>query len=1120
MKQLQRRQEESKKPAATASSLSRFGESRQSIQQALTGQLVQRKCTECEEEEQVQRKETIGAANDPLESEADRVADSMVSRLSGRGSYVASGDGVGPISAAANRSSINRKANGASSTTQSGSLKPSGLGSPLPKNLGQSMSGMLGYDLSSVRVHTDEKSGQAAKSINAKAYTMGNDIVFGKGQYQPDTPSGLHLLGHEVAHVVQQSGGDVVRRSPDDEARISGIDYDDARTKNQHYWDRYKLSEVGVTNGLNPYDNPVAYANYVYRFQKVLRAKGYDKSLIKEPLRRDGILGQKTMLCLGMLYKFYENNPEYDEELSNAGIDLAMLEHIASLEGGEFENAIDAAVADIIELDFLAEWNQQINSELVFEHFTWYESSFKTALPESVLNSTEGLENLTTDDYVAIYTELFGGKQLECHMAFFEGDRDFVHRNDATDFGKEHSPAGASRYFYEIAVNPLFYQQIIKNLPLTIPEDDSAKLIHQKLMTEKDGIGAKSETSEPHISGLALACYLPDLTDEEYNGAILRAMYRNMVTDIAYEEAAADWVSDFRQGVDERLAGTPDITDYATLLGVMAGSGGAPISDPSKVEALLQKASTTLGLVIKLEGQDEPFFLTYDAIQKARLQAERNGRNPLKFGTFPAPPGSHFKIDSFRFTARPNSEGGAEVGFSASELLCDSGDGGSCAPWSDWDNFRTANYGPMEPVLVEISELNPNTTFWVQRWRELNGTNQWKNRTYWMFGSSLIDTSGQLWDYADSQNTIAWIDAVVSIFAAATIVAGPLIAVEGGLATGAIAAGSSQVGIQLTKSFVKNAFWFAISEVAAQSLLDFDAKINDPDNGYTDSEKEAWKDFKIALLVLGGTVLLRAAYKGLTARLSTGLRAELRVLESEIAQAGAEVATGATRAEGLAVAESTIRSNADEMVETMMHNEAQTTGLGWKGNVAPAPSGPVSAELKEFYLKQLESKWFRLKMNMYTKLTGKVLDWESLVAAMETAEYREYATMRQALRSGGFAGVKEIPEEAISVMVLDDMAKGAVVEGTVVLGLGKVIRRIPVIGNSAAQHEITHVIQELTTGALTAETRGQLSNAQIIGLELSANSFGGPAAFITFAGGTTVVITGGTFYIMKKIMED
>jgi hypothetical protein len=65
----------------------------------------------------------------------------------------------------------------------------------------------FGYDFSQVRVHTDAKAAESARAINALAYTVGRDVVFGAGQYAPGMSGGRKLLAHELTHVVQQGAG-------------------------------------------------------------------------------------------------------------------------------------------------------------------------------------------------------------------------------------------------------------------------------------------------------------------------------------------------------------------------------------------------------------------------------------------------------------------------------------------------------------------------------------------------------------------------------------------------------------------------------------------------------------------------------------------------------------------------------------------------------------------------------------------------------------------------------------------------------------------------------------------------------------------------------------------------
>jgi hypothetical protein len=66
------------------------------------------------------------------------------------------------------------------------------------------------YDLSNVRIHTDSTAGESARVVNALAYTVGHNIVFGTGQFAPRTYEGRRLIAHELTHVIQQSGSDEI----------------------------------------------------------------------------------------------------------------------------------------------------------------------------------------------------------------------------------------------------------------------------------------------------------------------------------------------------------------------------------------------------------------------------------------------------------------------------------------------------------------------------------------------------------------------------------------------------------------------------------------------------------------------------------------------------------------------------------------------------------------------------------------------------------------------------------------------------------------------------------------------------------------------------------------------
>jgi hypothetical protein len=160
-------------------------------------------CAECKKSNDgLQPKLTIRARNDLLEREADRVADRVVA-------------GSTPISAGHALSSVQREAG--PSMYDGDTAPPSvegvlaGSSTPLQPEFREKMEQRFGYDFSRVRVHTDGAAELSAREIDANAYTVGNDIVFGAGKFAPASPSGQRLIAHELAHVVQQSGADGTR---------------------------------------------------------------------------------------------------------------------------------------------------------------------------------------------------------------------------------------------------------------------------------------------------------------------------------------------------------------------------------------------------------------------------------------------------------------------------------------------------------------------------------------------------------------------------------------------------------------------------------------------------------------------------------------------------------------------------------------------------------------------------------------------------------------------------------------------------------------------------------------------------------------------------------------------
>lgn len=149
----------------------------------------------------IQAKLRLGAVDDPLEAEADRISEQVLA---------APQPGMQGVQAAA--PAIRRLSGAGAQAATQDSVPASvdavlaGSGAPLDPGLRQDMEGRFGSDFSGVRVHADGAAQRSAQEIDARAYTAGNHVVFGAGQFAPASREGRRLIAHELTHVVQQRG--------------------------------------------------------------------------------------------------------------------------------------------------------------------------------------------------------------------------------------------------------------------------------------------------------------------------------------------------------------------------------------------------------------------------------------------------------------------------------------------------------------------------------------------------------------------------------------------------------------------------------------------------------------------------------------------------------------------------------------------------------------------------------------------------------------------------------------------------------------------------------------------------------------------------------------------------
>lgn len=179
----------------------------------------------------VQAKLEIGPVNDPYEQEADAMADHVMQSTPLTKTQAVGISAMGsqpPIQRAAahespslsdvqvveeeNGGTVQRRQKpgqqaGGSTLSQSALQHGASVGTSLPPSTRNWMEQRMNANFANVRIHHGEAAAQYSDAIQARAFTYGNDIYFNRGEYQPETSEGKHLLAHELTHVIQQGGG-------------------------------------------------------------------------------------------------------------------------------------------------------------------------------------------------------------------------------------------------------------------------------------------------------------------------------------------------------------------------------------------------------------------------------------------------------------------------------------------------------------------------------------------------------------------------------------------------------------------------------------------------------------------------------------------------------------------------------------------------------------------------------------------------------------------------------------------------------------------------------------------------------------------------------------------------
>lgn len=210
---------------------------------------VQRKCGHCEEEDLQARTKPLGGSN-------------------GSGAQTQGGESAGPpsISGPASQGSL-------AGESVSGQIRSSlGGGQSLPAPAKTFMESRFGADFSGVHIHTGGEAAHLSNALHAQAFTVGKDIYFNEGKYAPETAEGKHLLAHELTHTLQQGGsigvnnenapgekdGMYVQRSVKEKDKGCAVHaFDNSNPKD----DAVVVKESGSTFGVTSVDDMVSKTN-------------------------------------------------------------------------------------------------------------------------------------------------------------------------------------------------------------------------------------------------------------------------------------------------------------------------------------------------------------------------------------------------------------------------------------------------------------------------------------------------------------------------------------------------------------------------------------------------------------------------------------------------------------------------------------------------------------------------------------------------------------------------------------------------------------------------------------------------------------------------------------------
>jgi hypothetical protein len=212
-------------------------------------------------------------------------------------------------------------------------------GQPLDAATRVFFSTRFGHDFANVRVHADAEAAESARSVNALAFTVGRDVVFGAGQYAPGTRAGRELLAHELTHVVQQGG--VPPRVPETQPSSTGTARKSSNDLPIHGAQIDSIQRQPKSDGPTVRDLPIFLEKLEFDVGKNLQDYGHHlyQAAILHPDEPDILRNAVSRYALGLnvlkdSYRFAGFRPDTADKLAlGTGI---LFKGLTFLQKGEF----------------------------------------------------------------------------------------------------------------------------------------------------------------------------------------------------------------------------------------------------------------------------------------------------------------------------------------------------------------------------------------------------------------------------------------------------------------------------------------------------------------------------------------------------------------------------------------------------------------------------------------------------------------------------------------------------------------------------------------------------------------------------------------------------------------